>query len=139
MTASTVDRQTVWKHVERELTLDLKSGETIPAGVMVCRDAAGDAVNASDTAGLIMQGISTFAVSYAAGDRKVVVRRGSFWMANDGNVVAAQDGGLCYVLDNQTVTNAATAVQDIKAGYIDELNTSRGVLVTMLGGAVGAT
>jgi hypothetical protein len=138
MSATAVDRQTVWKHVDKELKLTLATSTAIPAGVMVCTDASGLAVNGSDTAGLIMQGWSTYAVDYDAGDRYIVVRRGAAWFANNGNVLQAHQGTLVTIVDNQTVGLPGDTVNDIGAGYVDEVNTTLGVLVNMSGGKVAA-
>jgi hypothetical protein len=87
MAATTKDRETPAVHIERVLEeIPLKVNEVIPAGVIVCSDANGDGVNGSDTAGLIVQGRSAARADYAAGDRYVIVERGVFLFANNGNV-----------------------------------------------------
>jgi uncharacterized membrane protein len=59
------------------------------------------------------------------------------WNNNAGAIVAADVGKLCFIVDNQTVTDAATT-NNIGAGYIEEV-TANGVAVAMLGGKVAAT
>lgn len=137
MAASTIDRNTPARIIERQIRLVLKPGETIPAGVMVATDATGQAVNASDAAGLIVQGRSEAAASYTNGDREIVVSRGVFLWANNGTIVLADVGKLAHVVDNQTVADSGTT-NSIGAGYIDEV-TAEGVFVAMLGGKVAAT
>jgi metal-dependent amidase/aminoacylase/carboxypeptidase family protein len=137
MAATTLDRNTKKRLIERQIVLTLAASTTIPLGVMVATNAAGLAVNASDTAALVVQGISCQAASTALGDTKIVVERGVFNMGNDGNVVAASVGTLLTVLDNQTVSTAATTTNDIGAGYCEEIDAD-GVWVSMLGGKVAA-
>lgn len=137
MAATTNDRNTPAKLIERQIKLPLKNGETIPAGVGVCTDATGAAVNASDTAGLITQGRAAHAASYAAGDRFITVERGVFEFANDGTIAQANIGSLATWADNQTLSLAATTTNDIGAGYIEEI-TPTGVFISMLGGKVAA-
>lgn len=138
MAATTVDRNTLAKLLERQLVFDIASGQDIPAGVIVCTNAAGEAVNGSDTAALICQGRSQHRGKYADGDRKIEVMRGVFCFGNDGTIAKADIGGVCTILDNQTVSKAATTTNDIAAGIIDDV-TAEGVWVSMLGGRVAAT
>jgi hypothetical protein len=109
----------------------------IPAGTLVCTDAAGEAVTGSDTAGLVVQGRAAHRAKYADGDRTVVVERGVFVWANNGNVVQATVGSLVTIVDNQTVGLAADTTNDIGAGYCEGIR-SDGVVVSMLGGKVAA-
>lgn len=137
MAATTTDRNTRARYIERQIRLLLKAATTIPAGAMVAVDATGYAVNASDTAGLIVMGRAEAAASYADGDREIVVARGVFQWANNGNVVQATVGSPCSVVDNQTVGLAADTTNDIVAGYVEEV-TTEGVFVSMLGGKIAA-
>lgn len=132
MTATTLDRNTVRQYIQRQIDLPLTASTDIPAGAMVMViSGTGTALNAADTAGGVMMGIATQAVSYSGGDRRCIVERGCYWMANDGNITAADIGKLAYVLDNQTVSNQATTLQDVVAGYIEAVDTTLGVLVSM--------
>lgn len=139
MAATTLDRQTKKQFIQRQIRLTVKTSTAdIPAGTMVCVDATGTALNAADTAALIMMGVSAGPASYTNGDRDVIVERGCFWMANDGTISIADVGKACTILDNQTVSKAATTTNDIIAGYIEDVNSVDGVLVAMLGGLVAA-
>lgn len=137
MAATTVDRNTPALFIERQIVLKLETTADIPAGGIVATNAAGNAVNGADTAGLKVQGRAEHRATYANGDREITVSRGVFVYANDGTIVQGSVGSLAMVLDNQTVTLAATAVNDIPAGYIDQV-VPEGVVVSMLGGFVGA-
>jgi hypothetical protein len=135
--ATSFDRNTLAKRIERQIVLPLKEDETIPAGVGVCTDATGAAVNASDSVGLISQGRAEHRASYADGDRYVTVSRGVFEFANDGTIEQADIGSLATWLDNQTLSKAGTTTNDVGAGYIEEL-TPTGIFISMLGGKVAA-
>jgi hypothetical protein len=137
MAATTLDRNTKKRFVERQIVLTLAASTTIPAGVMVATNASGLAVNASDTTALKVQGISAHPASTVNGDIKIVVERGVFNMGNDGTITVANVGTLATVLDNQTVSLAATTTNDIGAGYIEEVDAD-GVWTAMLGGFVAA-
>lgn len=137
MSATTVDRNTPAKLIERQITLGLKSGQDIPAGAIVCTDATGLAVNGADTAGLICQGRAAHRATYANGDRFIIAQRGVYLYANNGNVVLASVGSLLTIVDNQTVGLVADTTNDIGAGYCDEV-TGEGVFVSMLGGKIAA-
>lgn len=139
MAATTVDRDTkVRGAVERQLTFDLASSQDIPAGAMVCTNASGEAVNAADSAALICQGRAQHRATYASGDRRIVVGKGIFLYANDGTIVKADIGGVCTILDNQTVSKAATTTADIAAGIIDDV-TAEGVWVNQRDSRIAAT
>lgn len=139
MAATTKDRATITKYVERLIRLTLKSGSVIPGGVMVAIDtAAGTAVNASDAAARKVEGVSQHAADQTKGDVDILVARGAFWMGNDGTITAANIGTVATVLDNQTVSLAATTTNDIGAGIIEDVDSVKGVLVAMLGGNVDA-
>lgn len=133
MAATTVDRNTFAYWIEREMVLTLKAASVIPAGVMVCTDGTGLAVNGADTAGLKMQGRAAHAASQPAGDTVIVVERGIFVWANDGTIAQAAVGTLATILDNQTLSLAATTVNDIGAGWIEEIRPD-GVTIAVLGG-----
>lgn len=137
MAATTNDRNSPAIFIERQIVLKLEPAADIPDGVIVCSNANGNAVNGADTAGLITQGRAAHRATYANGDREITVERGCFLFANDGTIVQADVGKLCTILDNQTVSKAATTANDIGAGYIEEVR-SDGVVVSMLGGLVAA-
>lgn len=138
MAATTTDRNTPALYIQRELSpVPLATGAVIPAGVIVCLNAAGEAVNGSDTAGLIAWGRSAHRADQTAGDTQIVCERGVFlWGNNAGAIVAADVGKLAFIVDNQTVTDAATT-NNIGVGYIEEV-TAAGVAIAMLGGKVAA-
>lgn len=94
-------------------------------GTLVALDASGNAVPASDTAGLRVIGRAEHTVDNsagAAGDLNVDVARGVFRFANStGNAVSADDVlKIAFVEDDQTV--AITSTHKAKAGRILDLD-----------------
>lgn len=138
MAATTVDRNSPALHTERHIKIPLKAATDIPAGVIVCVDATGAAVNGADTAALVAMGRSAHAASYAAGDRFITVERGVFFFANNGNVTQAFIGKSVTIVDNQTVGTAADTLNDIIVGYVEGIDATLGVAVAMMGGLVAA-
>lgn len=138
MAATTLDRMTLSKFIERTMTYNLKSGVTIPHNVLVMVNTPSTGLdNAADVAGGVVVGVSDQRVSTASGDTKGLVRRGVHKFANGGHIVDASRGQLACVVDNQTVDLAANTTNAIGAGYIEEVE-SDGVWISMLGGKIAA-
>ena len=100
-------------------TYPVKGSTTIPAGVLVCVDANGHAVNGADTAGLVCVGVAMETAVNAGSDGAVeiqVMRTGMFELATTGTAPAI--GADATISDNQTVAAAATTTNDIKAGVV---------------------
>lgn len=98
-------------------------------GTIVCRNAAGNAVPGSDTAALVTLGIAAEEVDNtagAAGDLSVqVLRKRAFFLANDGLTIATVlTAGAAVIKDNNTVTTAAIATNDIPVGRVLEVTAS---------------
>lgn len=139
MTATTADRNTdeVW-NFGQIIPIPLTASTKIPGGVMVMViSGTGTALNAADTANGVVMGVSTQLVDTALGHTKCPVRRGRFWFANDGTITAANIGQIATVLDNQTVSLAATTTNDIPAGQIIGVDATKGVCIDMAGGKIG--
>ncbi|WP_053091656.1 MULTISPECIES: hypothetical protein [Serratia] len=107
MTATLVDRNTPYR--DGELTpVPLAAGEIIPAGVIVCINTDGYAVNGKEAPDLLYAGRSEDAVDNSAGqdgDLYILVRmRKAFLWENDGTVTQASLGRRVFILDNQTVS-----------------------------------
>ncbi|AHE69221.1 hypothetical protein M942_04510 [Enterobacter ludwigii] len=107
MTATLVDRNTQYR--DGELTpVPVAAGENIPAGVIVCINSDGYAVNGKEAADLRYAGCSDEAVDNRAGadgDLFILVRMNkAFLWDNDGTVTQECLGQRVYILDNQTVT-----------------------------------
>ncbi len=108
MTATTKDRNTVFKDAEL-VAIAIAANAVIPAGVIVCANATGFAVNGSTSTTLTYLGRSEEAVDNtggADGAKTIQVRRGKlFKWANEGTDLVTQVsiGKPCYIVDNQTV------------------------------------
>jgi hypothetical protein len=107
----------------------VKDAEQIPAAVMVARDANGEAVNAADTADLVVLGRSEENVDNTADGKTIKVKRGPFWVLNNGNITAAHIGTNATVVDNQTVGLPADTTNDVVAGKILDVHANYGVLI----------
>jgi hypothetical protein len=132
MSAATTDRSLVRKIV-RTLSVAVAAATKIPLGVLVARNAAGNAVNAADAAGLRVLGYSLGMADNSAGsagDIGVEIEVGTaILLDNDGTnpVTAAHVGERCYVVDNQTVASAP-GTHGVVAGIVESV-TSAGVYV----------
>lgn len=103
----------------------LAAATKIFQGVQVALDASGNAVNASDTAGLRVIGRAEETVDNtggSAGDLSINVKVGTFKWANSGTQALDPDdkGKICFVEDNTTV--AETSTHKVKAGRMVELD-----------------
>ncbi len=139
MTATTVDRNTVevWNDGQI-IPIPLTAATKIPLGVIVMVvSGTGTALNGADTANGIVMGVSTQLVDTTLGHTKCPVKRGRFWFANDGTITAANIGQVATVLDNQTVSLAATTTNDVPAGIIVGVSAADGVCLDMSGGKIG--
>jgi hypothetical protein len=100
-------------------------------GTIACKNAAGYLVGASDAAALIVVGIFEETVDNsagAAGDLEARYVTGvEVELENDGNV--GQATLEAYVLDNQTATNAATAVNDVFIGPVTEFTAATAIVI----------
>ncbi len=132
MSALTKDRNTIFKHRGPVVPFKVNGGSKIYAGALVAVDAQGYLLPASDTAGLKVVGIADEQVDNtdgADGDVScLVVTEAIAHFKNDGNVAQANVGGDCTVSDDQTVSVAATTVNDIVAGKVVSIE-SDGVFV----------
>ncbi len=133
MSALAADRDTPHKYKERKVDMAMAAATTIYLGALVCADAAGNAVPASDTAGLFVMGRAEEQVvnAGAAGAKRIPVAKGVFRFANDGNITQANVGDDATVVDDQTVGLAAGTTNDIIVGRIEQVD-SLGVWVAIL-------
>lgn len=118
MTATLVDRNTPYRDGEL-IPAPVAAGEHIPAGVIVCINAHGYAVNGKEATDLIYAGRAEDAVDNSAGqdgDLFILLRRGKLFLwENDGTLTQAHLGRRAYILDNQTVSasDGRSAVQEM--------------------------
>ncbi len=115
------DRATPYKDGEI-ITVPVAAATLIEAGKMVARNASGYAVEAADTAGLVVLGRAEARVDNSAGsdgDLSVNVRRKkAFKFKNSATaaVTIASVGSSVYVEDDETVALASGPTNDIVAG-----------------------
>jgi hypothetical protein len=105
MTATAVDRKTSYRE-GIELDFPVKASTKIPAGVMVCVDSTGYAVNAANTSGHIFVGVSTREAdnsgSVVNGAISVQVRTEGVFEFAASSIAITNVGADMYVVDNQT-------------------------------------
>jgi len=126
MAALTADRNTPRREGEC-LSLPVEASTRIWAGALTARNSSGNAVPASDTAGLVVVGRAEARADNAtgsAGDITVRVREGVYCLAGSG-ITAANIGAIAFVADDQTValsggTNAIVAgiIRDVDGGGV---------------------
>lgn len=141
MAATTNDRNTLSQGpIRQRRPYPLFPGAVIPRGVIVMiLSTDGLARNGADLLNGIVVGVSAHAVDQTKGDTEIIVEQGIYLFANDGTITQANSAGRqVMVLDNQTVTIAATAANDIPAGVFEAIE-GNGVWVNMLGPIVGAS
>jgi len=126
MTALTEDKA-IQRQDGDEKDFPMAASEKIFGGALCCVNAAGYALEGSDTAGLIFQGVSTGQVDNSSGsngDLDVVLkRRGLFKAIMDTAITQANVGDNVFLVDDQTVDLVANVTNNIFcgiiAGYID--------------------
>lgn len=118
MTATALAREA--KRKDGELISYKMSNVLIPKGALVNISAAGYAVNATDASGETFAGVAYETVDNSAGlagDKEIrVLTTGTFVLVDGGGNGAVTDVGAPFnIVDNQTVTDAATT-NSLKAG-----------------------
>lgn len=118
------------------IEVPVKASTTIYAGTLVCVDASGWAVPASDTANLRIVGFAAKRADNSTGsngDISVSVSRRPGWVTNDGtNPVTAASlfgGAAAEVKDDNSVAVTAGTTNNIRAGLVLALDTTLGVLI----------
>jgi len=137
MAATTIDRNTARKDVVRAVADDalLAAATTIPAGVLVATNAAGELLNAADVAAMTVIGRAPKRMVNAGAAAKIVpkayVEAGVFKYGTTGGsaIVAGDIGKDCFVLDNQTVVKTAGTVNAIVAGKVQSIDPDGGIWV----------
>ncbi len=120
MAALTQDRATPYRE-GIEIEFPVAASTTIYAGSLVCGNAAGYAVPASDTAGLKFLGVALEKVDNTSGSngaKKVRVRRTGVFEFNAASITPAMLGDPMYAKDDNTFDDAAGCTNDIKIGVL---------------------
>jgi len=120
-TALTDNRKTPSKS-GKSISLVVTNGVTIYAGAMVAVDAGGEAVSAADTASFTVVGKATEKVDNTDDGESIEVDIGIFRWENQGGYTDANIGDMCYVLDDNSVTNGAGS-NDIIAGVVWDVDS----------------
>ena len=122
MAAATADRKINSNGVRKTFRGALAAATIIYVGTLVARNAAGNLVPASDAANLTVVGVALETVDNSAGlagAKSIACGVGVFEFVNlAGAIVLASAHALCYVGDDQSVTTAAVAAEDVIAGLV---------------------
>lgn len=125
MAATTTDRDT--KRSDGKLKSMKMTNVKIPKGVLTCINTSGHVTNGADTASFLFAGVSYEQIDNSAGSAGAkeirIEKTGEHLFAyNGGDAAQAVVGKECYIVDNQTVDDDATATtNDIKCGVISEI------------------
>lgn len=128
MTALAADAQRN-KQEGHFLTYPVYTGTTIYKNSIVALNSSGYAIPATDTAGLTVVGVATSKVVNAgsSGAKSIQVQIGARWKVACTSITQAMVGSAMYVVDDNTVDDAAGATNDVFAGILVEyLSTSLG-------------
>jgi len=145
MAALTADRNFYGhENVGQKRAYPVAASAVFYRGALVCIDADGFAIPASDTAGISsVIGVAVEGVDNSAGadgDVNVLVMRGErlFALTTGANAVTVTDRGrTVYVLDDQTVVKVAGVSNNIEAGECLDVKTVGGVVrVTIRAGTI---
>lgn len=132
MTAITVAKKSLDRQ-DGDILSFKQGAEKIPEGALVMVNAAGYAVNATDTAGGVVVGVADETVDNSAGsvgDKSIKVRRsGVFTFVFAGTATIADVNTLVYVTDNQTVDLVGVTTNDVLVGRILEFVSATKVRV----------
>lgn len=129
MAALTKDRKITTTGIRRAGAGPVAASTTIYLGAVLAVNASGYIVPASDAANLKVIGVALEAVDNSAGsagDKTVSYGTGVFECDNaSGAIVQASFNKLCYVADDQSVTTAAAATNDIPVGLVVGFTTTK--------------
>lgn len=107
---------------------DVAAATTIYKGALIAKNAAGFVVPASDTAALVVIGVAEEQVVNAGANGaktvKYITNLAVALVNLAGAIVQASKHALCYVGDDQSVTTAAVAANDIPVGKVMEFTTT---------------
>lgn len=120
MTALTADRETTFD-LDEIRSYPVSAAEIIYLGALVCTNAAGDAIAASDTAGLLFRGVATEHVDNsagAAGALRVKVRKNGAHQFVAAGLAATNEGDKVFATDDQLV--ALSTTNDIMVGRLTQ-------------------
>lgn len=127
MSATTTAREA--KRKDGEVIAYPMAAVKVPKGALVNINAAGFATNATDAAGETFAGIAYESVDNSAGSAGDVAIRvqttGTFVFADGGGNGAQTDVGVAFkIVDNQTITDAATTNSLIAGVAVESISAT---------------
>jgi hypothetical protein len=132
MTAATANKFTprYGEHVDPiVMEYDCAAAAHIFEGTMVALNAAGNALPAASGTAVHVVGVAEAEVDNtdgAIGDKRVRVRQGTFRLANDTGtaLTKASVGGVCYAMDDATVSGSSDTGARAPAGTVEKVETA---------------
>lgn len=122
MAALTADRKRVVEGTPTGIKWGVAASTTIYAGALVAIDADGYAIPGDDVAGLQFVGVALSTVDNsggADGDKEVVCQVGHIERGlNATGLAQTQVGTFVFISDDNTVTDATAATNDVKVGTL---------------------
>jgi len=145
MTAQAADRALTRGRIS-EPTFNLKSGEVVYKGALVAFElGTAFVVEATGASDELVIGTAIEAVDASAAAKPIAVRLerevNTVFFKNGSSIATANQGQLCYVTDDQTVSLTPNAAGACLAGRIWSVDTTLGVEVELIAGLTpgGAT
>jgi len=135
MAVLTADKTRISSGDGHGIEVPVAASTEIFLGSIVALDASGYAIPATDTAALAIGGIATAHVDNSAGangDLTIVLQRGHVERLNHSALVQADLFKNVVVSDDNVVTDAAAATNDLKVGTLVALPSS-GVADVLIG------
>lgn len=126
MAAASEDVRRVKQGTGQEVPVPVAASTTLYEGTIVCADTSGYAAVGADTASFAVLGICTKQVDNSSGsngDLTAIVERGQLERIATAVLVQADVGKNAVIADDQTVTDAAAATNDIAVGVIERFET----------------
>jgi len=120
------------------VSIPVVASDIIYEGGLVSVNSAGNAIPAADTASTLFVGIADETVDNsagAAGAKNVRVKCGVEALYTASSITLAMTGGIMYIVDDQTIDDAAGPTNDIACGILTEfVSTTSGWVWFPVGG-----
>ncbi len=136
MTALSTDKA-LSREVWNDQTFTLKSGELVYKGALVAIElGTAYVVEATGASDELVIGTAMSKVDATSAEKPIAVKLerevNILYLANGSSIVAADQGKLCYVADDQTVSLSPTSSGASVAGRVWKVDSVRGVAVELL-------
>lgn len=136
MTALSADKA-LYREVWNDRTFTLKSGELVYKGALVAIElGTAYVVEATGASDELVIGTAMEKVDATSAAKSIAVKLEReihvLYLANGSSIAAADQGAICYVADDQTVSLSPTSAGASVAGRVWAVDSVRGVAVELL-------